>query len=108
MDEILKDVTSLRPIKSDAKSFARYATKILSFINNMEQNVCPVTETAEALFIMSQLLSKLDGADNVEFGREMVRMGKTENILNLIEWLNNEANLRSPGVTTHVDSKSES
>ena len=44
---------------------------------------------------MSQFLSKLDGNDNIEFGREMLRMGKEENALNLIDWLNKEASLRS-------------
>lgn len=44
---------------------------------------------------MSQLLSKLDGKDNVEFGREMQRPGKGENVSNLIDWLLNEASLRS-------------
>ena len=33
---------------------------------------------------MSQLLSKLDASDNIEFGREMLRMGKEENVL---RWL---------------------
>ena len=94
MDEILKDITNLKPIKSDAKSLARFAAKILSFTNNMEQNGCSIAESAEAQFIMSPL-SKLDGANNIEFGREMVRAHKVENITNLIEWLNNEATLRS-------------
>ena len=53
------------------------------------------TSSSEAPFVMSQLLSKLDGNDNVEFGREMQRMGKGENVSNLIDWLLNEASLRS-------------
>lgn len=57
----------------------------------MEQNGCPVTSSSEAPFVMSQLLSKLDGHDNVEFGREMQRTGKGENVSNLIDWLMNEA-----------------
>ena len=61
----------------------------------MEQNGCAVTSTSEAPFVMSQLLSKLDASDNIEFGREMLRMGKEENVLNLIDWLNKEASLRS-------------
>ena len=44
---------------------------------------------------MSQLLSKLDAKDNVDFGREMKRLKKDENVLNLIDWLNEEASLRS-------------
>ena len=108
MDEILKDITNLKPIKCDAKSLARFAAKILSFANNMEQNGCSVTESVEAPFIMSQLLSKLDGADNIEFGREMARAHKVENTANLIEWLNNEATLRSRCGKTNFDAKSDS
>ena len=66
----------------------------------MEQNGCTVTSTSEAPFVMSQLLSKLDASDNIEFGREMLRMGKEENVLNLIDWLNKEASLRSPSKET--------
>ena len=44
---------------------------------------------------MSQLLSKLDAKDNVDFGREVKRLKKDENVLNLIDWLNEEASLRS-------------
>jgi hypothetical protein len=95
MDEILKDITNIKPARSDAKYLARFAAKILSFANNMEQNGCSVTDSAEAPFIMSQLLSKLDGADNVEFRREMAHTHKIENITNLIAWLNNEVTLRS-------------
>ncbi len=40
MDEIRKDITNLKPIKYDANSLARFAAKILSFANNMEQNGC--------------------------------------------------------------------
>ena len=107
MDEILKDITNIKPVRSDAKSLARFAAKILSFANNMEQNGCSVTDSAEAPFIMSQLLSKLDGADNVEFGREMVRAHKVENIKNLIAWLNNEATLRSRSGRSNFDSRPE-
>ena len=49
---------------------------------------------------MSQLLSKLESQDNVEFGREMSRTKREENIPNLIEWLNSEATLRSRGKTS--------
>ena len=44
---------------------------------------------------MSQLLSKLDPSDNTNFGREMQRAGKEENVSNLITWLHQEATLRS-------------
>ena len=61
----------------------------------MKQNGCPVTSSSEAPFDMSQLLSKLDGKDSVEFGREMQRAAKVESVLNLIDWLLNGASLRS-------------
>ena len=44
---------------------------------------------------MSQLLSKFNASENIEFGREMLSMGKEENVLNLIDWLNKQARLRS-------------
>ena len=50
----------------------------------MEQNGCEVRSTSKVPFVMSQLLSKLDASDNIEFGREMLRMGKEENVL---RWL---------------------
>ena len=59
----------------------------------MEQNGCAVKSTSEAPFVMSQLLSKLDASDNIEIGREMLRMEKEENVLNLIDWLNNSSSL---------------
>ena len=95
MDELLKEITNLKPVKSDSTSLSRYAATILGFVNNMEQNGCAVTNASEAPFVMSQLLSKLDAKDNVEFGREMHRIKKEENVLNLIDWLNREASLRS-------------
>ena len=60
----------------------------------MEQNGCAVTSTSEAPFVMSQLLCKLDASNNIEFSCEMLCMGK-ENVLNLMDWLNKEASLRS-------------
>ena len=95
MDTLLNEITNLRPVESDSFSLSHYASRIQSFVNNMEQNGCPVTSSSEAPFVMSQLLSKLDGNDNVEFGREMQRTGKGENVSNLIDWLLNEASLRS-------------
>ena len=95
MDTPLNEITNLKPIKNDSNSLSRYAARISSFVNNREQNGCAVTSTSEAAFVMSQLLSKLDARDNIEFGREMLRMGKEENVLNLIDWLNKEALLRS-------------
>ena len=73
----------------------------------MKLNGCPVSDSTEAPFVMSQLLSKLESQDNVEFGREMNRSKKEENVSNLIEWLNNEATLRSRGKPT-AECKSES
>ena len=84
MDTLLNEITNLTPIKNDSNSLSLYAAKIISFVNNMEQNGCEVTSTSEAPFVMSQLLSKLDASDNIEFGREMLRMGK-ENVSNLID-----------------------
>ena len=95
MNTLLNEITYLKAMKNDSNSLSRYAARILSFVNNMEQNGCAVTSTSEAPFVMSQLLSKLDASDNIEFGREMLRMGKEENVLNLIDWLNKEASLRS-------------
>ena len=99
MDEILKDITNIKHVKSDSKSLARYAAKILSFTNNMEQNGCSVSNSAEAPFVMSQL-SKLESQDNIKFGREIARTQKAETITNLIEWLNKEATLRTRGKPT--------
>ena len=95
MDTLLTEVTNLKPIKCDSKSLSRYAAKILGFVNNMEQSSCAVTSASEAPFVMSQLLSKLDPKDNIEFGREMQRVKNEENVSNLIDWLNKEASLRS-------------
>ena len=63
----------------------------------MEDNDCSVTSSSETPFFMSQLLSKLDPRDNAEFGREMKRNKKQENVSNLVQWLHDEASLRSRG-----------
>ena len=76
MDTLLNEITDLKPIKNYSNSLSRYAARISSFVKNMEQNGCAVTSTSEAPFVMSQLLFKLDASDNIEFGREMLRMGK--------------------------------
>ena len=91
VDTLLNEITNLKPIKNDSNSLSRYAARMLRFVNKMKQNGCPVTSTSEAPFVMSQLLSKLDASDNIEFAREMLRMGKEENVLNLIDWLDKEA-----------------
>lgn len=80
MDTLLNEITNLGPVKSDSFSLSRYASRIQSFVNDMEKNDCPVTSSSKAPFVMLQLLSKLDGNDNVEFGREMQRTGKGENV----------------------------
>ena len=97
MDELLNEITYHKQVKGDSVSFSRYATKIMSFTNDMEENGCPVLDSNEAPFIMSQLLSKLEPKDNADFGRDMIREQKEENITNLIDWLYREANLRSRG-----------
>ena len=95
MDILLNEIINLKSMKNDWNSLQRYGARIKSFVNNMEQNGCAVTSTSEAPFVMSQLLSKLDSSDNIEFGCEMLRIGKEESVLNLIDWLNKEARLRS-------------
>ena len=85
MDTLLNEITNLKPIENDSNSLSRFAAGILSFVNNMEQNGCAVTSTSEAPFVMSQLLSKLYASDNIEFGREMLCVGKEGNVLNLID-----------------------
>ena len=68
----------------------------------MEDNGCPLLESSEAPFLMSQLLSKLDPNDNSDFGREMKREGKEETVSSLIAWLHQEASIRSRGKTSIV------
>ena len=97
MDELLNEMTSYRPVKRDPKSLSQYATKISCFTQDMEDNGCSVTNASEAPFVMSQLLSKLDPDDNADFGREMMREKKEENVKNLTEWLHREASIRSRG-----------
>ena len=59
MDDLLNEITSHKQVKGDSVSFSRYATKIMSLVNDMEENGCSVANSKEAPFIMSQLLSKL-------------------------------------------------
>ena len=95
MNTLLNEITYLKAMKNDSNTLSRYAARILSFVNNMEQSGFAVTSTSGAPFVMSRVLSKLNASDNIEFGREILRMGKEENVLNLIDWLNKEAPLRS-------------
>ena len=97
MDELLAEMNNLKQVKRDSKSLTRYATTISVFVNGMKDNGCIVLEASEAPFFMSQLLSKLDPRDNTNFGREMQRAGKQENVSNLVTWLHQEATLRSRG-----------
>ena len=97
MDELLARISNLKSVKGDSKSLTRYATQIAGFVNDMEDNDCIVTSSSEAPFFMSQLLSKLDSRDNAEVGREMKRSKKEENIANLVQWLHDEASIRSRG-----------
>ena len=57
----------------------------------------------EAPFFMSRLLSKLEARDNSDFGREMHCEKKEEKVANLINWLHQEAPLRSRGKITDHD-----
>ena len=93
MDTLLNEITNLKPIKNDSTLVSRYAARILSFVNTMEQNGCSVTSTLEA---------PLDASNNIEFGHEMIRMVKEENVLNLNNCLNKEASLQS-----HIKRKME-
>ena len=102
MDELLSEINNLRPVKGDSKSFTHFATTIACYINDMEDNGCPVLESSEAPFLMSQLLSKLDPKDNSDFGREMKREGNEETVSHLIAWLHQEASIRSRGKTSTV------
>jgi len=95
MEQLLSEVQNLKPVKRDSKSFTQFATTVSCYVNNMEDNGCPVLESTEVPFFMSQLLSKLDPSDNSDFGREMKRQGKEETFSNLIAWLHQEASTRS-------------
>ena len=79
MDELLMGINNLKPVKRDSKSLAHYASLITGYVNDMEDNACPVSSSSEAPFFMSQLLSKLSPGDNSAFGREMKRDKKEEN-----------------------------
>ena len=97
MDKLLAEMNNLKHVKRDSKSLTRHATTISVFVNDMEDNGCTVMEASEAPFFMSQLLSKLNPRDNSNFGREMQRAGKEENVSNIVTRLHQEATLRSRG-----------
>ena len=94
MDELLADINNYSSVKSDPRSLTRYATAISVFVSNME-NGCSVQYASEAPFFMSRLLSKLEPKDNADFGREIERAKKEENVTNLIDCLHKESCLRS-------------
>ena len=68
---LLSEINNLKPVRRDSKSFTHFATTVSCYVNDMEDNGCPVLESSEEPFLMSQLLSKLDPNDNSHFGREM-------------------------------------
>ena len=98
MDELHTEINNLKAVKRDSKSLTHFATTIACYVSDMEDNIgCPVLESVEAPFLMSQLLSKLDPSDNSDFSREMKREGNEETVSNLITWLHQEASIRSRG-----------
>ena len=97
MDSLLAEINNLKPVKRDSKSLTTYSTTLRRYVSDMEDNGCSVTNASESPFFMSQLLSKLDPKDNVEYGREMQRQKGEETVVTLIEWLHQEASLRSRG-----------
>lgn len=42
MDELLSEINNLRPVRRDSKSFTHFATTIACYVNDMEDNGCPV------------------------------------------------------------------
>ena len=87
MDELLVQIDNYGTVKGASKSLGRFPTSVSVFVSNMEDNGCPVQEVGEAPFLMSKLLSKLELKDNADFGREMQRQKKEENVANLVAWL---------------------
>lgn len=45
MDELLHEITFHKQVKSDSMSLSRYATKIMSFVNDMEENGCSLNNS---------------------------------------------------------------
>ena len=91
-------INNFKAVKRDSKSLTHFATTIACFVSDMEDNIwCPVLQSVEAPFLMSQLLSKLNPSDNSDFGREIKRGEKEETVSNLITWLHQEASIRSRG-----------
>ena len=99
MDALLAEVNNYGVVRSDPKSLALYETSISVYVSDMEDNGCPVQEVSEAPFFRSWLLYNLDPKDYAEFGREMKRRKKEENVTKLVTWLHQEASLRSRGKT---------
>ena len=78
-DEQLKEITNLKPVKSDSTSLSHYVATILGFVNELEQNSCAVTNASEELLVIPATI-KIRSKDNVEFGREMHRIKKEESV----------------------------
>ena len=58
---------NLRPVRRDSKSFTHFATATACHVKDMEDYGCPVLESSEAPFLMSQPLSNFDPKDNFRF-----------------------------------------
>ena len=87
MDKLLAEIDNYGTVKGNSKSLGRFATSVLVFVSEMEDNGCPVQEVSEGPFFMSKLLSKLEPKDNADFGREMQQQKEEENMANLVDWL---------------------
>ena len=59
MDELLTGINNQKPVKRDAKSLLQYASIITGYVNDREDNSCPVGSSAKSPFFMPQRLSKL-------------------------------------------------
>ena len=97
IDELLAEIDNHSTVKGDSRSLTRYTTTITVFVRDMAHNGCSVKAASEAPFLMSKLLSKLQPRDNCDFGKEMQRERKEENISNLVDWLRRDASLWSRG-----------
>ena len=42
MDELLSEINNLKPVRRDSKSFTHFATTVSCYVNDMEDNGCPV------------------------------------------------------------------
>ena len=59
IDELHTEFNNLKAVKRDSKSLTHFATTIAFYVSDMEDNIwCPVLESVEAPFLMSQRLSQ--------------------------------------------------